>query len=69
MKKYIFKLLIIAFIFGYANVLAKEKIDNYTNEYGVTLTESEYEFLTKLYWDEYPSLITKDEYEKKIKKK
>lgn len=67
MKKYIFKLLIIAFIFCYANVLEKEKFDNYTNEYGVTLTESEYEFLTKLYWDEYPSLITKDEYEK-IKK-
>ncbi len=64
MKKIFLKLLIIGLIFSYTNAFAKANYYSYTNKHGVTLTETEYEFLKKLYWDEYPTLITKEEYEK-----
>lgn len=34
----------------------------FTNDNGVTLTEEEYNFLTKMYWDGYQKIMTKNEY-------
>lgn len=45
-------------------VNAKEIEVFYTNKYGVKFTKEEYEFLTGLYWDEYPEIMLRDEYEK-----
>lgn len=35
----------------------------YTNTFGVSLTKEEYEFLTKMYWDGYQSLMTVSDYQ------
>ena len=43
------------------NVNAQEVY--YTNDYGVQLTQEEYEFLTKMYWDGYQEIMTQEEYE------
>lgn len=53
--------LLICFIFDTNNVYASEIF--YKNKNDVILTEEEYNFLTKMYWDGYQSLMTLDDYE------
>lgn len=57
----IFTLLLITLCaFSSQSVNAKESY--YTNSYGVQLTQEEYEFLTKMYWDGYQEIMTQEEY-------
>lgn len=53
--------LLICFIFGTNNVYASEIF--YKNKNNVILTEEEYNFLTKMYWEGYQSLMTLEDYE------
>ncbi len=63
-KKIGFLILLLTAIcaFNCKSVSAKEVY--YTNDNGVQLTQEEYEFLTKMYWDGYQSMMTQEEYEK-----
>lgn len=54
-------ILLICLIFNINNVFALETF--YKNKNGVILTEEEYDFLTKMYWDGHQSLMTFDDYE------
>ena len=62
MKKIILVLLMSIIGINCLNVSSKEKEHYYTNEHGVNFTQEEYTFLTKLYWEEYPRIMTQKEY-------
>lgn len=66
MKKYL-KILIVSIfcltcLFGQKNVNAKERNIVYTNSNGVSLTQEEYDFFTKIYWDGYQEDMTVETY-------
>mgnify|MGYP002569071402 CR=1 FL=1 len=63
MKKILLVLLVSIIGFNCLSVSAKENEYYYTNEQGVNLTQEEYEFLTKMYWDDYPKIMTQQDYE------
>ena len=63
MKKILLVLLVSIIGFNCLSVSAKENEYYYTNEQGVNFTQEEYEFLTKLYWDDYPKIMTQQDYE------
>ena len=60
MKKVVMLLLVVLCVFGITNVYAEEAY--YTNQNGVELTREEYEFLTTFYNPIYPSIMTRDMY-------
>ena len=47
------------FLLAGINVYAEEDI-YYTNDNGVSLTKTEYDFFTKMYWDGYQEFVTPD---------
>ena len=55
-------LLCLSFFSSFTLVSAKEIY--FTNDNGVSLTKEEYDFLTKMYWDGYQKIMTKEEYQK-----
>lgn len=57
-------LLCLSITCSYTLVSAKETNSYYTNDNGVSLTKEEYDFLTKMYWDGYQKIMTKEEYQK-----
>ena len=57
----IFLILSICLPFNMRRVFAEETF--YKNKNGVTLTEEEYNFISKMYWDGYQSLMTLEDYE------
>lgn len=66
MKKYS-KILIVSIfcltcLFGQKDVNAKERNIVYTNSNGVSLTQEEYDFFTKVYWDGYQKDLTEEVY-------
>ena len=63
MKKALFALLLCVTVLGFGfNVYAEEEV-YYTNGNGVELNEKEYKFLTAFYWDGYPAIMTKKDYQ------
>lgn len=58
-KSYITFIFIAIFLF-IPNVKAYEKF--YQNDFGVVLTESEYEFISNMYWDGYQEYFTLEDY-------
>ena len=56
----LFFLLIVILLFGIFNVNAKEIY--YSNVNNVELTKEEYDFLSKMYWDGYQAIMTKEDY-------
>lgn len=67
-KKYsklvLVSLICLSIMCSYSLVSAKEVESYYTNDNGVSLSKEEYDFLTKMYWDGYQKIMTKDEYKK-----
>ncbi len=61
LKYIIFMLILFVCLMFTNNVYALEK-NFYENENGVKLTEEEYNFLSKMYWDGYQSLMTLEDY-------
>lgn len=55
--------LISMFLLAGINVYAEEDI-YYTNDNGVSLTKTEYDFFTKMYWDGYQEFVTPAKYNK-----
>lgn len=60
MKEKLFLLLLLFGIFISKPVQAKENY--FTNKYNVSLSKSQYDFISKLYWDGYQNYIELDEY-------
>lgn len=59
----IFTLLLIAIYFVFANeVIALSTERYFENGNGVTFSKNEYDFISKMYWDGYQSLMTQEEY-------
>lgn len=61
-KLFLLVVISLAVVLSCPNVLAKEAY--YSNLNGVSLTQEEYEFFTKMYYDGYQATITQDEYQR-----
>ncbi len=61
-KLILVSLICLSIICSYTSVSAKETTSYFTNDNGVSLTKEEYDFLTKMYWDGYQKMMTKEEY-------
>ena len=61
-KLILLSLLCLSFFSSFTLVSAKEIY--FTNDNGVSLTKEEYDFLTKMYWDGYQKMMTKEEYQR-----
>lgn len=55
-------------LFGQKDVSAKETNIVYTNSNGVSFTQEEYDFFTKMYWDGYQNDMTQDDYNEFVSK-
>lgn len=66
MKKYskilVLSVLCLTCLFGQKDVNAKETNIVYTNSNGVSFTQEEYDFFTRVYWDGYQKNMTQDVY-------
>lgn len=59
----IFMFLLIATYFTFTNeVMALSKEKYFENDNGVIFSKNEYDFISKIYWDGYQSLMTQEEY-------
>lgn len=68
MKKMLYGILLFAVIFCFGmNVYAKENV-YYTNDNGVELSEKEYNFLKTFFYENYPEIMTQDQYNDFIEK-
>ena len=64
MSKKILKVLLVAvFAVGITKNVYAENDVYYRTANGIDLSREEYEFLTSFYWDGYPDVMTKDQYE------
>lgn len=72
MKKYskilVLLILCLTCLFGQKDVSAKETNIVYTNSNGVSFTQEEYDFFTKMYWDGYQNDMTQDDYNEFVSK-
>lgn len=65
-KLILVSLICLSILCSFTLVSAKENTSYFTNDNGVSLTKEEYDFLIKMYWDGYPKMMTKKEYDKFI---
>ena len=61
-KLFLLVVISLAVVLSCPNVFAKENY--YSNLNGVSLTQEEYDFFTKMYYDGYQATITQDEYQR-----
>lgn len=63
-RRFLGFVLLMLFMMGISmNVNALEKDTYYVTKKGIELTEEEYHFLTRFYWDEYPDIMSQKQYE------
>ena len=62
MKKVLLSCFLICMFIVMSNQNVKAQEFYYQNEFGVELTEQEYNFYTEMYWDGYQNYVTKEDY-------